>query len=67
LRIIDNESGGLDELENLFIACKDCNHWKGDTLISEFIQEVETYLKNNKTINFKTYTRIDLQNIINYK
>lgn len=65
--LIPKAKGGTDELENLVVACKDCNQWKGDTLISEFIQEVETYLKNNKTINFKTYTRIDLQNIINYK
>lgn len=65
--LIPKAKGGLNELENLFIACKDCNQWKANMTISEFIKEVETYLKNNKTINFKTYTRIDLQNIINYE
>jgi len=61
---IPRSKGGQDCLDNIVISCKDCNHWKADLMPNDFKNVVDNYLQKNKTISFKTYNRVDLQNIV---
>ena len=62
--IIPTSKGGTDKLENLLNACNECNSWRGNDNYEDWYAKVKLMLFNNKTLKFRTYTRIDLQNIL---
>lgn len=63
--IIPTSKGGTNDISNKVSSCRDCNSWKSDLSILEFLTLVENRLYKNKTPKFKNYTRLNLQNIIN--
>lgn len=63
--VVPTSKGGTNCISNKVNSCQDCNAWKSDLSILEFLTLVENRLHKNKTPKFKNYTRLNLQNIIN--
>ncbi len=59
--IVPVSKGGYNNRFNKIYCCFDCNGWRANKELSEFKNEIVNLLAKNRTIHFKTYTRIDLQ------
>lgn len=63
--IIPRSLGGTNNLNNLIYACRDCNQIRKNMSFLEFRDMINSLISNNKVVKLKSYTRADLQNILN--
>ena len=63
--IVPRSCGGSNNLTNLIYACRECNQIRGNMSFFEFYEMVNSLLNNNRVIRLKSYTREDLQKILN--
>ena len=62
--IIPRSHGGTNDKINLIYACRDCNQIRENMSFKEFRDYIDNLLSNNKTVKLKSFSRIDLQNIL---
>ena len=46
--VVPLSRGGLNVKENMVYACKDCNGWKADYSLEQWLKDVKRVLKKNK-------------------
>jgi hypothetical protein len=46
--VVPTSKGGLNSPENKLPCCWNCNQWKGDKLLEEWLKEVKTVLKKER-------------------
>lgn len=63
--IIPRSFGGSNDLNNLIYACKECNSLRQNMSFLDFRNMIKSLLNNNRVIKLRSYTREDIQNILN--